>query len=131
MTTVSINPMIYLPYLQRELLILGATFLYRLLSHIHEAFTVTSPPPLAVVNATGLMGMKLGGVSDGKLYPTRRQTMLVTNTCSKMYARSLSQMERGDNWCYVIPRAFGDGTILGASQQSHNWYLRSFMADSF
>jgi hypothetical protein len=106
---------------------LGTTFVYRLLSHIREAFSLTSPPPQAVVNAPGQMGIRLGGMQDEMLYTTRRQAMLVTNTCSKMYARSFSRIERGSDWCYVIPRAFGGGTILGASQQSNDRCFPSFM----
>jgi glycine/D-amino acid oxidase-like deaminating enzyme len=131
MTTVSINPLIYLPYLQRELLALGAAFVHRPISHIRDAFALTSPSPSVVVNATGLLASKLGGVKDKKLYPTRGQAILVTNNCSKMYAWSLSQTEPGETWSYIIPRAFGGGTILGGCRQSHNWYIATFIPHTF
>jgi D-amino-acid oxidase len=119
LTTISINPQIYLPYLQSQLLSLGAVFIRRHLSHIDEAFSIGSARPLAVVNATGLLACKLGGVEDKDVYPTRGQTILVRNECSKMYFRSAQRL--GEEPTYVIPRAFGGGTILGGCRQANNW----------
>lgn len=119
LTTVSINTQIYLPYLQSQLLALGTTFIRRHLSHIREAFHILSPPPSAVVNATGLLACRLGGVEDKRVYPTRGQTILVRNECSKMYFRSAQRM--GEEPTYVIPRAFGGGTILGGCRQTNKW----------
>src|SRR5271169_2381405 len=107
LTTVSINPAIYLPYLQGQLLVLGATFRRLHLSHIREAFEVTSPAPIAVVNTTGLSALTLGGVEDENMYPTRGQLLVVRNECPRMYARSLSKSEFSKGWAYIIPRAFG------------------------
>lgn len=121
LTTVSINPMIYLPYLQGQLLALGAKFIRRHVSHIREGFNLTSPAPVAVVNTTGLSALKLGGVEDKNMYPTRGQLMVVTNECPRMYARSLSKSELAKSWAYIIPRAFGGGTILGGCRQDGNW----------
>jgi D-amino-acid oxidase len=119
MTTVSINTQIYLPYLQSQLLVLGATFIRQHLSHLREAFTLSTPPPSAVINATGLLASKLGGVEDKDVYPTRGQTILVRNNCSKMYFRSSQRL--GEEPTYIIPRAFGGGTILGGCRQHGNW----------
>jgi D-amino-acid oxidase len=121
LTSVSMNPQIYLPYLQSQLLSLGTTFIRRHLYHIREAFTLTSPTPAAVVNATGIMASKLGGVEDTAVYPTRGQTILVRNECSKMYFRSAERL--GEEPTYVIPRPFGGGTILGGCRQAGNWYI--------
>jgi len=123
LTTLSINVQIYLPWLQSQLLALGAKFIRRHIAHIREAFTVTSPPPIAVINAPGVLALRLGGVEDKDVYPTRGQTILVRNECSKMYFRS-SERE-GEEPTYIIPRAFGGGTILGGSRQHHNWYASS------
>lgn len=123
--TVSINPQIYLPYLQSELLALGATFIRQHVSHIREAFTLTSPRPSAVVNATGLLALKLGGVQDENMYPIRGQTILVSNKCSKMYSFTSSKQESNQEWAYIIPRACGGGTILGGCRQADNWYIRT------
>lgn len=78
-----------------------------------------SPSPLAVVNATGILASKLGGVVDKNVYPTRGQTILVANKCSKMYFRSGDRL--GEEPTYIIPRAFGGGTILGGCRQQDNW----------
>lgn len=123
MITASINTQIYLPYLQSQLLALGATFIRQRLSHIREAFTLGTPPPSAVINATGLLACKLGGVEDKDVYPTRGQTILVRNNCSKMYFRSSQRV--GEESTYIIPRAFGGGTILGGCRQHGNWYIIS------
>jgi D-amino-acid oxidase len=120
--TVSINPMIYLPYLQGQLLNHGTTFVRRRLNHVREAFELISPPPCAVINATGLSALNLGGVEDHNVYPTRGQLILVSNECPRMYARSLSKSEFSKGWAYIIPRAFGGGTILGGCRQDNNWY---------
>ena len=124
LTTVSINTQIYLPYLQSQLLSLGATFVRRHLTHIREAFTFTSGPCAAVINATGILANKLGGVEDKNVYPTRGQTILVRNECSKMYFRSAERQEEEPT--YIIPRRFGGGTILGGCRQHNNWYALLF-----
>jgi D-amino-acid oxidase len=121
LTTLSINPLIYLPYLQGQLLTHGTKFIRRHLSHITQAKTLTNPPPTAIINATGLAALTLGGVEDKNMYPTRGQLILVTNECPRMYARSLSKFEQGKSWTYIIPRAFGGGTILGGCRQNGNW----------
>jgi D-amino-acid oxidase len=120
LTTFAINPNIYLPYLQSQLLKLGTTFIRRRLSHIREALSLTNVIPSALVNATGLLSSELGGVEDKNVYPTRGQTILVRNACSKIYARS-SVTNDGEG-TYVIPRPFGGGTILGGSRQPNNWF---------
>lgn len=120
--TVSVNPLLYLPYLQGQLLTLGTKFIRRRLAHISEAFQLTASTPAVVVNATGISALKLGGVEDPNVYPTRGQLLLVTNECPRMYARSMSKSELGKDWTYVIPRAFGGGTVLGGCRQDGNWY---------
>ena len=119
LTSVSINTQIYLPYLQSQLIALGATFIRQHLSHIREAYTLIDPPPSAVINATGILASTLGGVEDKDVYPTRGQTILVRNKCSKMYFRSLERLE--EEPAYIIPRPFGGGTILGGCRQHGNW----------
>lgn len=123
----SINTQIYLPFLQSQLLSLGATFIRRHLSHIGEAFALTTPTPAAVINATGILASKLGGVEDKDVYPTRGQTILVRNECSKMYFRSAER--EGLEPTYIIPRPFGGGTILGGCRQPGNWYVLFIMGD--
>ena len=120
LTSVSINTQIYLPYLRSQLLALGTMFIRRHVSHIREAFTLGNILPSAVVNASGLLASHLGGVEDKDVYPTRGQTILVRNQCSKMYFRGAERL--GEEITYIIPRPFGGGTILGGCRQDNNWY---------
>ena len=107
--------------MQSQLLALGATFIRQHVSHIRQAFTLGNTPPSAVINATGVLASRLGGVEDKNVYPTRGQTILVRNKCSKMYFRSAERL--GEEPTYIIPRAFGGGTILGGCRQHGNWYF--------
>jgi len=80
----------------------------------------SEPPADAVINATGILAGKLGGVEDPNVYPTRGQTILVRNECPKMYSLSEdSRCPQGES-TYIIPRARGGGTILGGSRHPHN-----------
>ena len=118
------NPQIYLPYLQSQLLARGTIFIRRHLSHIREAFIlIPESKPSAVINATGLLALRLGGVEDKNMYPTRGQTILVSNECSTMYSLTSSKMESNQDWSYIIPRAFGGGTILGGCREADNWFV--------
>ena len=126
---VPINTQVYLPYLQSQLLALGATFIRQHLSHIREAFALEHTSPSAVINATGLLALRLGGVEDKDVYPTRGQTILVRNKCSKMYFRSAHRL--GEEPTYIIPRAFGGGTILGGCRQHGNWYASSTSVSNY
>jgi D-amino-acid oxidase len=129
-TTVSVNPQLYLPYLQSELLSLGATFVRRHLSHIREAFAQTLPlVPLAVINATGLLASRLGGVEDKAVFPTRGQTILIRNDYPKQFSH-VAWDKNGEETTYIIPRGCGGGTILGGCRQSHNWYITSMRSDA-
>jgi D-amino-acid oxidase len=128
LTTVSINPQLYLPYLQSKAIDLGATFLRQRISHINEAFTLDRSVK-AVVNATGLLARLLPGVEDEAVYPIRGQTILVRNTCSGMYARVEDKHIPEDESTYIIPRPAGGGTILGGSRQKNNWLVTLFQFD--
>jgi D-amino-acid oxidase len=118
MKSLSINPQIYLPYLQSQLFSLGATFIRRHISHIREAFAIST----TVVNATGLLALKLGGVEDQNVFPTRGQTILVRNECSKMISFT-AWHKTGQESTYIIPRAGGGGSILGGCRQPNDWYI--------
>jgi D-amino-acid oxidase len=120
LTSVSINPQLYLPYLQSQAIALGATFLRQRIAHIKDAFAL-HPSVTAVVNATGVLARHLPGVEDDAVYPVRGQTLLVHNTCSKMYARVRDKNIPQDEATYVIPRPAGGGTILGGCRQENNW----------
>lgn len=73
-----------------------------------------------VVNCTGLMASKLGGVQDTSVVPARGQIVIVRNDSGKML--DMSGTDDGDEEaCYVMTRAAGGGTILGGSYQKGNW----------
>lgn len=73
-----------------------------------------------VVNCTGLMASKLGGVEDRSVVPARGQIVVVRNEAGKML--DVSGTDDGeDEACYVMTRAAGGGTILGGSYQKGNW----------
>ncbi|KAK4865452.1 hypothetical protein LT330_009240 [Penicillium expansum] len=73
-----------------------------------------------VVNCTGLMASKLGGVQDTSVVPARGQIVIVRNEAGRML--DMSGTDDGEEEaCYVMTRAAGGGTILGGSYQKGNW----------
>lgn len=73
-----------------------------------------------VVNCTGLLASKLGGVEDKTVVPARGQIVIVRNDAGKML--DISGTDDGaDEACYIMTRAAGGGTILGGSYQKGNW----------
>lgn len=96
--------------------------------HISEAAAPeTTPMSLSnneqvdlIVNCTGLMASRLGGVQDKTVVPARGQIVVVRNDAGKMM--DVSGTDDGDDEaCYVMTRAAGGGTILGGSYQKGNW----------
>ncbi|KAL1859236.1 D-amino acid oxidase [Paecilomyces lecythidis] len=122
-TSVCINTAIYLPWLVSQCLANGVTFKRALFEHIVDA-TYHNFHPYGnvdiVVNCTGLMASKLGGVQDTTVVPARGQIVIVRNEARKML--SVSGTDNGDNEaCYVMTRAAGGGTILGGSYEKGSW----------
>lgn len=73
-----------------------------------------------IVNCTGLMASKLGGVQDKAVIPARGQIVLVRNEADRML--SVSGTDDGeDEACYVMTRAAGGGTVLGGCYQKGSW----------
>lgn len=68
-----------------------------------------------IVNCTGLMACKLGGVEDKSVVPARGQIVIVRNDAGKMI--DLSGTDIDDEACYIMTRAAGGGTVLGGSYQ--------------
>lgn len=122
-TSVCINTAIYLPWLVSQCLKAGVTFKRAVFKHISEASATNFHPSgnvNLVVNCTGLLASKLGGVMDTSVIPARGQTVLVRNDAGKMM--DISGTDDGDGEaCYVMTRAAGGGTILGGSYQKGNW----------
>lgn len=118
-----INTAIYLPWLVSQCLRNGVTFKRAVFKHVLEA-TLPGVHPSdkvdVVVNCTGLMACKLGGVNDKTVVPARGQIVVVRNDARKII--SVSGTDDGnEEACYVMTRAVGGGTVLGGSYQKGNW----------
>ena len=122
-TSVCINTAIYLPWLVSQCLKNGVIFKRAVFKHIADAASPNIHPSGKVdlvVNCTGLMASKLGGVEDKSVVPARGQIVVVRNDAGSMI--NLSGTDDGDDEaCYMMTRAAGGGTILGGSYQKGNW----------
>jgi D-amino-acid oxidase len=121
-TSVCINTAIYLPYLVGQCLKNGVVIRREVLTHISEAASLhhSGMKVDVVVNCTGLLASKLGGVMDQDLVPARGQIVVVRNTPGVMITTS-STDDGEDELCYIMERAAGGGTILGGTYQKGNW----------
>ncbi|PYI16614.1 D-amino-acid oxidase [Aspergillus japonicus CBS 114.51] len=122
-TSVCINTAIYLPWLVSQCLKNGVTFKRAVFPHVSAAAASGVHPNGnvdVVVNCTGLMASKLGGVEDKTVVPARGQIVIVRNDAGKML--DVSGTDDGDGEaCYVMTRAAGGGTILGGCYQLGSW----------
>jgi glycine/D-amino acid oxidase-like deaminating enzyme len=117
--TIALNPTIYLHFLQSKCLSLGVTFRRATLDHIQDAFFLSPALPGGVilqtvtadvvVNCTGLLASRLGGVMDAAVTPVRGQLVIVENESRGMFSLSgdaAMDEEIGEN-CYIIDRPAG------------------------
>ncbi|KAF2473947.1 FAD dependent oxidoreductase [Lindgomyces ingoldianus] len=121
-TSVCLNTAIYLPWLLGQCVKNGVVLKRGILSHISEAVSLHHSGELAdiVVNCTGLLAAKLGGVMDSDVYPGRGQIVLVRNEPGVM--ATVSGTDDGDDEAtYIMQRAVGGGTILGGCLQHGRW----------
>ncbi|KFY08031.1 hypothetical protein V492_06589 [Pseudogymnoascus sp. VKM F-4246] len=121
-SSVCINVAIYLPYLISQCIVNGARLSRADLSHISDAASLhhSGKPADIVVNCTGLLASKLGGVMDTKVVPVRGQTVVVRNEATPMLATSGTD-DGPDELCYIMQRAAGGGTVLGGTYQVGSW----------
>lgn len=121
-TSVCINTAIYLPYLAGQCLKNGVVIRREILTHISEAASLHHSRVKAdvVVNCTGLLASKLGGVMDKDVVPVRGQIVVVRNDPGFMVATSGTD-DGEDEICYIMQRAAGGGTVLGGTYQKGNW----------
>lgn len=106
--SVCINAGVYLAWLVGECRKRGGVFKRRMVKHVEEAgeWHHTGGKVACVVNCTGLLASKLGGVMDAKVTPTRGQIVLVRNEIEAMY--DISGTDDGDEECtYLMMRAAG------------------------
>jgi len=80
-TSVCLNLALYLPWLASQCLFNGVVIKRGILTHISEAAGLHHSGRKAdvVVNCTGLLASKLGGVADKDVVPARGVTILVRN----------------------------------------------------
>ena len=121
-TSVCINPPLYLAWLVGQCRAAGVVLRRARLQHISEAAALHDGPAAAadlVVNCTGLLASRLGGVADASVVPARGQTVLVRNALEPMIAFDDGRVE--GEVCYAMCRASGGGTVLGGTFQLGNW----------
>ncbi|KAI1770727.1 FAD dependent oxidoreductase [Hypoxylon cercidicola] len=120
--SVCINVMLYMPWLVGQCRANGVVFRRGNLKHISEAATLshTGGKVDVIVNTTGLMASRLGGVMDHKVVPVRGQVVVVRNESPYMVTKSGTDDGDGEV-CYVMTRAVGGGTVLGGTYQKGNW----------
>jgi len=122
--TIALDPSVYLHFLQSKCLSLGVTFRRTTVDHIQDAFFISrdisrsglSPTITAevVVNCTGLLASRLGGVMDEAVTPVRGQLVIVENESCGMFSLSgdaTMDEEIGEN-CYIIDRPAGKCILL-------------------
>jgi D-amino-acid oxidase len=121
-TSLCINTMVYLPYLLGRCLQNGAVIKREIIKHISEAADLHHSGQKAdlVVNCTGLLSGKLGGVMDKDVIPIRGQVVVVRNDPGVML--SISGTDDGDDeLLYIMQRGAGGGTVLGGTYQKGSW----------
>ncbi|KAL0472515.1 FAD dependent oxidoreductase [Neurospora intermedia] len=123
-TSVCINTAIYLPWLVGQCRARGVVFKRAVLKHISDAAKLshTGRKPDIIINATGLLSCRLGGVMDQKVMPARGQVVLVRNEATpNMVCTSGTDDGNDDELCYIMQRAAGGGTVLGGTYMKGNW----------
>lgn len=121
--SVCINTPMYLAWLVGQCAKKGVVFQRAVLSHISEAGAMSHTGKKAdiIINASGLLASRLGGVMDSNVQPARGQIVLVRNAgTSNMMATSGCE-DVDDEIIYTMTRAVGGGTILGGTYQLGNW----------
>lgn len=120
--SVCINTALYLPWLVGQCRKEGVELKRGVLSHIRQAKGLhhSGKPADVIINASGLLACKLGGVEDATVYPIRGQIVVVRNEGTPM--STISGTEDGDREvCYMMQRAAGGGTVLGGTYDKGNW----------
>ncbi|EPT03820.1 hypothetical protein FOMPIDRAFT_1022029 [Fomitopsis schrenkii] len=119
--TFSVNPELYLPWLQSELLARGVEFIRRRVHSLGEAASLAGPNGV-LVNATGLGSRSLIGVEDTDMYPIRGQTIIAhAPGVTEFLAMPLGDGRPGEA-TYIIPRPAPPGEVLlGGTFQPDNW----------
>ncbi|KAI9739978.1 MAG: hypothetical protein M1818_005034 [Claussenomyces sp. TS43310] len=128
-TSVCINTAHYLAYLVSQCLKSGCNIKRAVLSHIVDAASLHSSgsPADIIINCTGLLASRLGGVMDDTVIPARGQIVVVRNSPNTVLAPSgliisvSGTDDADDEACYIMQRAAGGGTVLGGTYQPGRW----------
>ncbi|KAG9244096.1 FAD dependent oxidoreductase [Calycina marina] len=100
--SISMNPVLLLPYLMQKLEVRGVKFVRKEVMSYEEVRHLTGTR--IVVNASGVGAKALGDLS---VKPIRGQTMFVKTKFNELV------MREGSEYTYVIPRAGSGGVIMG------------------
>lgn len=121
-TSVCINTALYLPWLASQCLKMDVKIRRGIVSHISEAADLHFSGQRAdiVINCTGLSSLRLGGVEDETMFPSRGQIVLVRND-PKLISMVSSTDDGPSESTYIMTRAAGGGAVLGGSTHRHNW----------
>jgi D-amino-acid oxidase len=121
-TSVQFNVMIYLHWLLGQCLARGVVVKRAVVEHISEVAHLSHTGEKAdiVINASGLLACRLGGVMDTTVVPARGQIVLVRNEATPMICSSGTD-DGDEELFYVMMRAAGGGTILGGTYAKGNW----------
>lgn len=140
-TSVCINTALYLPWLVSQCRKNGVVLRRAVLKHIAEAASfaalavqkdgttakveVLDHSETIVVNCSGLLACRLGGVMDKAVQPARGQIVVIRDELSPMLASESVDDEYGAppnmEILYNMTRAAGGGTIIGGTYQLGNW----------
>ncbi|KAI0165519.1 FAD dependent oxidoreductase [Xylariaceae sp. FL1272] len=120
--SVCINVMLYLPWLVGKCRKNGVVLKRGQIKHVTEASGLSHAGEKAdvVINTTGLMASRLGGVMDENVVPVRGQVVVVRNEAPFMLTKSGTD-DAEDEVCYVMTRAAGGGTVLGGTYSKGQW----------
>ncbi|KAK0643874.1 hypothetical protein B0T16DRAFT_416775 [Cercophora newfieldiana] len=121
--SVCINTAIYLPWLLGQCVKYGVVFKRAVVSHISEAANMSHTGKKAdiVINASGVLASRLGGVMDATVQPARGQIVVVRNEAPNNMMTTSGCDDSDDEIVYSMTRAAGGGTVLGGTYQLGNW----------
>ncbi|EFX05875.1 d-amino acid oxidase [Grosmannia clavigera kw1407] len=136
-TSVCINTMLYLPWLVGQCRALGVVFRRAVLAHVEEAAAYggllvtpagttalnpqTRPAETIVVNCSGLLACRLGGIEDTAVQPARGQVVVIREELEPMLVTSSAGDGVPGELLYSMQRPCGGGTIVGGTYQVGNW----------
>lgn len=112
--TMVTDPTIHMPYLGKQLRLLGVQFIRKRVESLQELYEMF-PDSLVFINASGLGSKYLTDVQDDACFPERGQTVFYqTENTGTLYFRN------GQEYTYVIPRPLSHGLVLGGVKQRDN-----------